>query len=63
MNDYWLCVNCDSIVYLNRHGRCSSCGSDSVVRRSLEHLQLISRLWPEEQDEQLAQLEGLWQKS
>jgi hypothetical protein len=62
MNDLWMCCNCDSIVTLDKHGRCSVCGSDAVVRRALEHLALVARLWPE-QDPMIAELEALFGKS
>lgn len=65
MTEYWTCVNCNAIVTLDKHGRCSVCGSDAVVRRSLEHLALIAKLWPEWEDEieeqsGVAALERLW---
>ncbi len=59
MSELWLCVNCNSIVTLDKHGRCSICGSDAVVRRSMEHLALVARLWPEE-DATITELETLW---
>lgn len=62
-NNLFHCVNCEAIVNLDTHGRCSICGSDSVVRRSLEHLALVARLWPEEPIEQLTELETLWRRS
>lgn len=46
--DFWRCCNCESIVTLDTHGRCSHCNSDAVVRRLAEHLVLLTRLWPEE---------------
>ncbi len=59
MSELWHCVNCNSIVTLDKHGRCSICGSDAVVRRSMEHLALVARLWPEE-DATITELETLW---
>jgi hypothetical protein len=61
MTDFWLCVNCEAIVQLDQHGRCSVCNSDAVVRRALGHLALVARLWPEEL-KQIEELEQLWRK-
>lgn len=58
----FFCVNCESVVELDKHGRCSVCGSDAVVRRSLQHLALVARLYPEI-DPQVAELEALFGKS
>jgi hypothetical protein len=30
MNNQWLCVNCQTQIDLDTHGRCSACGSDAV---------------------------------
>lgn len=46
MTDLWLCLNCDSITGLDRHGRCAVCGSDAVVRRTEQRAALMARLWP-----------------
>jgi uncharacterized paraquat-inducible protein A len=59
MTDLWMCQNCGAIVELDKHGRCSVCGSDAVVRRTAQHQTLLARLWPEET---LAELEELWLK-
>jgi len=58
--DLWACCNCDCIVTLSKHGRCSVCSSDAVVRRVLEHLALLARLWPTY--DEVAELEQLWRK-
>src|SRR6185369_3511826 len=29
--ELWFCMDCRSVLALDRHGRCSACGSDSVV--------------------------------
>jgi hypothetical protein len=62
MIDLWRCVNCDSIVNLDRHGRCSVCQSDAVLRRSLEHLALLTRLWPQIEAEEVMELERLYKR-
>lgn len=56
--DLWLCLNCDSVVLLDVHGRCSDCGSDAVLRRALQHLALVQRLWPE--PDEVAELERMY---
>jgi hypothetical protein len=28
----WFCIDCQTLVELNRHGYCGKCGSDAVVR-------------------------------
>lgn len=55
----WFCVNCNSIVLLDVHGRCSICDSDAVLRRALQHIALVQRLYPEP-DDQVIELEKLW---
>lgn len=61
-NDLWFCANCESIVTLDKHGRCSVCGSDAVLRRALQHIELVARLWPDK-DLEIAELEALFGKS
>ena len=46
-DDLWICIDSDTIVTLDVHGRCSICGSDAVVRRSFQHLTLLAKLYPE----------------
>lgn len=62
MSDLFCCCNCHAIVCLTRHGYCEVCGSDAVVRRSLLHIALLTKLWPEERDRQLEELEKLWER-
>jgi hypothetical protein len=41
----WHCINCSSVIELDRHGRCEVCGSDSVdvaVRPAVSALGLAS---------------------
>jgi uncharacterized paraquat-inducible protein A len=56
----FLCLDCDAIVNLTKHGRCEVCGSDGVVRRSIQHVALIARLYPEYSE--IEELEELWKK-
>jgi hypothetical protein len=59
-DDLWICIDSDTIVTLDVHGRCSVCGSNAVVRRSFQHLTLLAKLYPEA--EQVEVLEKLWLK-
>lgn len=64
MNDLWRCLGCEGVVTLDKHGRCSTCQSDAVVRRALEHLALLTRLWPVYTEvEEMEELENLWRKN
>lgn len=60
MNDLWYCLDCDGIVLLDRHGRCNVCCSDAVLRRTLQHLALLSSLYRLDETDLVA-LEKLWQ--
>ena len=59
MNDLHYCLDCQSVVDLDRHGRCNVCCSDAVLRRSLQHLALLSSLYRLD-DSDVATLEKLW---
>ena len=59
--DLIFCVNCESSALLNVHGYCERCGSDAVVRRTLTHMSLVARLYPE-QDPQVVELERLFKQ-
>ena len=61
MKSYWSCMNCESIVALDVHGRCESCQSDAVYQRTLQHIGLVARLYPE-QDPQVVELERLFKQ-
>jgi hypothetical protein len=60
MSELFSCVNCESIVALDKHGRCSTCGSDAVYRRALQHLGLIAKLYAEY--DEIEELEALWRR-
>lgn len=57
----FLCMDCNAISELTKHGRCGVCGSDAVIRRTMQHLALIARLYPEI-DPCVAELEKLFEK-
>lgn len=62
-SELFTCCNCNSLTTLDSHGRCTTCGSDAVVRRSLQHLALLARLWPEEHVAAIMELEKIWRNS
>lgn len=53
-NNLYFCLDCTSLITLDRTGRCEVCGSDAVVH---EHHQ---RLETPAEDKLMALLEALW---
>ena len=56
-SDLWFCLDCTSIVELNKHGYCSVCGSNAVDIASRDKALLRAK------QTEIEQLEALWRKS
>lgn len=52
----WICLNCNSYVELDTHGRCAACGSDAVDVDERPQM-TVEGLWLEGMFEKL---EKLW---
>lgn len=60
MSNLHFCLDCEAVVEADKHGRCATCQSSAIMRRSAEHLVLLSRLWPEERLDPVTELERMW---
>ena len=63
----FLCLDCDGVVEPDKHGRCSVCNSDAIMRMTVlqidiqeRHLDLIARLWPAERLDMESELERIY---